>query len=299
VLEEEGTMQDAYDALVAVGFGEYDARAYCALVSRSPANGYQVAKASGVPRAKVYECLERLVLRGAAVPVETAEGGKNGKLFAAVDFNILMEDIEKNISAACHRAKRVLSRLRREEQTVEVLTRIQSEKDLIARAQALVRESTKTLHLALWGEEFGALFPDLAAARRLGVRMSLILYSAYPGIRELQLLGAGAVLHSRTKFDAIPLVGKQFVVVADRARCIVGSIFPESETVDGVFSMNRGLVTNALDLVNHEIYLERILLEVGEPLKRLYGENLEALDAFDPPASHSRPPKQEAHAGRK
>lgn len=287
-------MRDAYEALVAVGFSEYDARAYCALVAHSPANGYQIAKTSGVPRAKVYECLERLVLRGAAVPVESTETGKSSKLFAASDFNVLMDDIEKQMSGACDRAKKVLARVNRQEPTVEVLTRIQSEKDLISRARMLIEEAQKTLHLALWGEEFGALFTDLQTARKRGVRMSLILYSAYPGIRELQLLGAGAVLHSRTKFDAIPLVGKQFVVVADQTRCIVGSIFPDSETVDGVFSMNRGILTNALDLVNHEIYLERILLEVGDPVRECYGRNLEALDAFDPPLSVKKSLK-EAH----
>jgi sugar-specific transcriptional regulator TrmB len=278
-------MEDAHDALVAVGFSEYDARAYCALVAHSPANGYQIAKASGVPRAKVYECLERLALRGAAVPVDSAGDGKGSKLYAASDFHALMDDIEKNMSAACHRAKRVLARVERRDQTVEVLSRIQSEKDLISRACALVREATDSLHLALWGEEFGALFSDLADARKRGVRMSLILYSAYPGIRELQRLGAGAVLHSRTKFDAIPLVGKQFVVVADRQRCIVGSIFPDSGTVEGVFTMNRGILTNALDLVNHEIYLERILLEMGAPVREMYGKELEKLDAFDPPGA--------------
>ena len=47
--------------------------------------------------------------------------------------------------------------------------------------------------------------------------------------------------------------------------------------------MNKGLVTNALDLVNHEIYLERILLEVGKPVLAKYGDDLEGLNAYDPP----------------
>jgi hypothetical protein len=34
-------------------------------------------------------------------------------------------------------------------------------------------------------------------------------------------------------------------------------------------------------MVNHEIYLERILQVVPEPIKAAFGENLEYLDAFD------------------
>ena len=51
--------------------------------------------------------------------------------------------------------------------------------------------------------------------------------------------------------------------------------------------MNKGLVTNALDLVNHEIYLERILLEVGQPVLARYGDRLEGLQAYDPPSEPS------------
>ena len=254
-------IQDAYESLKALGFSEYDARAYTALVARSPANGYQVAKASGVPRAKIYECLDRLVKKGAAVQVEPTADSKNTR-YAACDFNVLMDVIEKNTATACDRARRVLARVERAEQLVEVLWRIQSEKDLIARAQTLIVEARHTLHLALWGDEFGQLFSDLTAARERGVEMSLIVYSDHPGVETLQQIGAGAVRHSRTKFGAVPIMGKQFVVVSDRKRCIVGSIFPDSGTVEGVFSMNRGILTNALDLVSHEIYLERILLEV-------------------------------------
>lgn len=76
---------------------------------------------------------------------------------------------------------------------------------------------------------------------------------------------------------------KQFVLVADRQKCIVGSIFPDGNNVEGVFTMNKGLVSNALDLVNHKIHLEQILLEVGKPVLAKYGDDLEGLNAYDPP----------------
>jgi sugar-specific transcriptional regulator TrmB len=66
VVHVDNSIRDTYEALMAVGFGDYEARAYCALLLQSPANGYQVAKQSGIPRGKIYECLERLVARGAA-----------------------------------------------------------------------------------------------------------------------------------------------------------------------------------------------------------------------------------------
>ena len=56
--------------------------------------------------------------------------------------------------------------------------------------------------------------------------------------------------------------------------------------MDGVFSMNRGLVSNSIDLVNHEIYLERLLDEVGEPIFAKYGPEMEKLNSFDRPKKY-------------
>jgi len=293
-LQQDKTTRDAYEALLATGFGDYEARAYCALLVRSPANGYQIARDSGVPRAKVYECLERLVARGAAVRVEAPDA--KGRLFAPTDAGELIDRFEANSVAACRRARQALARMRTDSRGVEVLWRVASRSDLIDRGQSLIRGATGWLHLALWAEEFQSLLADLLQAVRRGVRMGLILYSPHDGIDSLQALGAGAVLHSRTKLQAIPVMGKQFVVVADRQRCIVGSIFPD-DNVEGVFTLNRGLVINAADLVNHEIYLERILQDVGEPVLAAYGEDLDGLNAFDPPGSASLQQASSRQAG--
>ena len=58
---------DILHALHQLGFTEYEARAYAALVAGGELNGYALAKASGIPRANVYAVAGKLVARGAAV----------------------------------------------------------------------------------------------------------------------------------------------------------------------------------------------------------------------------------------
>lgn len=274
------SLENAYKAIKAIGFGDYDARAYCALLSQSPANGYQIASRSGIPRAKVYETLDRLVARGAAVKVETSN--KNAKVYVAVDPETLINSIQKDMNAACNRAVKELQQWQNEPGVVEFLWRITSRDDLVTRAHALVENAQITLHVALWAEEFDAVLSNLIRAAQRNVRMAIILYSPHPGLRELQKSGAGAILHCDSKLQAVPKLGRQFVLASDRKQCITGSFF-DDHTVDGVYSMNRGLVSNTIDLVNHEIYLERILEEVGAPIFKMYGEKLEKLDSFDSP----------------
>ncbi len=278
------TLEHAYESIKAIGFGEYEARTYCALLAQSPANGYQISAKSGVPRAKIYEVLERLVLRGAAVRVETAK--KDAKVYVAVDPEILIDNIQNDMIYACQRAKQDLEQLQHAPDVVEYFWRIASRDDLVTRAHDLVEAATKTLHVALWAEEFDSVFPHLLAAARRKVKMAIMLYSEHEGLIKLQKAGAGAILHSNSKLQAVPELGRQFVLACDRKQCITGSIFSDG-TMDGVFSMNRGLVSNTIDLVNHEIYLERLLDEVGGPIFEKYGSEMEKLNSFDRPKRKS------------
>lgn len=55
------------------GFTDYEARAYLALCQQSPQTGYELAKNSRIPRANIYEVLQKLENRGAATKVVSNE----------------------------------------------------------------------------------------------------------------------------------------------------------------------------------------------------------------------------------
>ncbi len=276
----ENRIKDAYEALMALGFGNYEAKAYCALLTRSPANGYQVAQASGIPRAKIYECLQRLVSRGAAIQVASQDDA--ARLFAPTDPKELINSIEDGLEASVDRARAALDHFNDSARMVEVHWRITSRQDLVDRGLKLTASAHKVLHVAIWSDEFDKLLPSLLSAAERGIRIALVLYDPHPGLAELQKRCPGVIQHNRSKRQAIPVMGRQFVLVADMERCITGSVFPNNE-VEGVFTMNLGLVTNTVDLVNHEIYLERVMVAAGKPVTQIFGTNLDKLDPFDPP----------------
>ncbi len=59
--------------LGAIGFTEYEAKVYLALLKDHPATGYQLSKQAGIPRSMVYEALGRLDVRGAVLKTEEAK----------------------------------------------------------------------------------------------------------------------------------------------------------------------------------------------------------------------------------
>ena len=58
------TKTEILRTLQGIQFTEYEAKAYLALLEKSPLTGYAVALNSGVPRSKIYEVLGSLVGRG-------------------------------------------------------------------------------------------------------------------------------------------------------------------------------------------------------------------------------------------
>ena len=66
-------MEELIAQLKEMGFTEYEAKAYTALVQQSHVSAYQVSKNSGIPRARVYDILNILVDKGIVLKEETAE----------------------------------------------------------------------------------------------------------------------------------------------------------------------------------------------------------------------------------
>lgn len=86
------------DTLKNLNFTEYEAKAYLTLLEESPLTGYAVAKNSGVPRSRIYEVLDSLVMRGDILvslgntpqytPVPAKELIKNRRIRAEENFEL-------------------------------------------------------------------------------------------------------------------------------------------------------------------------------------------------------------------
>ncbi|KKM12101.1 hypothetical protein SY88_05040 [Clostridiales bacterium PH28_bin88] len=97
-------------ALQDLGFTGYEAATYLALVLRHPATGYELSKSSGVPQAKVYETLPRLVERGAVVGL----GGDPVK-YVPIPPRQLIKKLRESFEHAAQEVETGLARLRNNE----------------------------------------------------------------------------------------------------------------------------------------------------------------------------------------
>ncbi len=79
-------MNDLINKLSQFGFSAYEAKAYLALLQKSPAIGYEVSKISKIPTAKIYETLTGLKNKGIVL-----SSGSEPVLYYPIDPDVLLE----------------------------------------------------------------------------------------------------------------------------------------------------------------------------------------------------------------
>jgi hypothetical protein len=170
------TLDDAAAHLQAVGFGEYEAKAYATLVRDGPLTGYQLAKNSGIPRPNIYGIIDRLEKRSAVTRIEVRDGVK----YAALPAEDMLARLSKAVQTHLADAGEALDAVARA-QDAPYVWNLDGYDNIIARAEALVGDAREDLLVATWSNESALLDGALAAATARGVRITVLCVQGCAG----------------------------------------------------------------------------------------------------------------------
>jgi HTH-type transcriptional regulator, sugar sensing transcriptional regulator len=247
----------AIDLLKSIGMSGYEAKAYVALVQAGrPLNGYEIAKASGVPRSTVYETLGKLVARGAAFEVNARS---NATSYLALPPDTLVGRLRHELESTIDDLSSVLPALTAPA-TTHVVQHLQGADDVLAQALDVVDSATAALFMSVWPEELEVLRPALRRARQRHVEVSCIVFGAVDA--DVALLGR-FYQHRFSNPDVVEtrLGCRVFTVVADRDAVLVGAA--ENGATWGVWSDDPAVVLMAGEYVRHDIALQVIVERIG------------------------------------
>jgi HTH-type transcriptional regulator, sugar sensing transcriptional regulator len=160
------------DALIqrlqALGFSQYEARAYCALLQKSPANGHEVAKTAGIPTSKVYETLERLRTKG-AVLVQRSEP----TLWAPVPHRDLVGRLRQDMESTFSAVEQGLAQLGHEQDTALTWS-LSGHGHVVDSMRRAIDRARERLTGAIPAAALSELAPALRAAAERGVTVDLV-----------------------------------------------------------------------------------------------------------------------------
>jgi sugar-specific transcriptional regulator TrmB len=206
------------DKLVQIGFSEYEAKAYVALLRESPVTGYQLAKLSGVPRSMIYEVLGKLTSRGAAMTLRK-EGSTQ---YAPVPAQEFLEQLHREQETLIGSLERDLADLN-VSSDLDYVWNIEGHENIMAKAYEMIAQARSRIYLALLPETLPTLRPPLVAAIERGVQV--VAYST----RELDLPGARMVAVPPSQVIDERVEGLWLVLVVDGREVLIGELLTENQ----------------------------------------------------------------------
>lgn len=253
----------------------YEAKVYVALVrAGEPLNGYEVAKASGVPRSTVYETLAKLVARGAAFEVQAPT---NGTAYLALPAETLVARLRRELQTTIDDLAAALPALATPSEA-HLVQHIRSRQGVLDRALDVIDGCEGALFVSIWPEELEVILPALERARERGVDLIGIIFGQAP-----EVLHGLAHLHQH-RFSSPEVVlarlgYRVFTVVADRQAVLIGGA--DDRGTWGMWSDDPAVVLVAAEYVRHDIALQVIVGRAG-------GGDLEQVWTSDPELEHLR-----------
>jgi sugar-specific transcriptional regulator TrmB len=250
-------MKSTAQLLQKLGFGAYEAQAYVALLQNEPLNGYELAKASGLPRPNVYNVLRKLEDRGAVIRLETSAGTR----YAAVCPKELMQKLGDRFHEALEATRRSLEEVSGPV-AHEHVWNIRGYAAMLEEAHAVIDEAQEHLLVALWHHEALRLAGHLSRAEARGVVITTLCMEACaqpcPGCR-------GRVFRYRV---ALEQRARWLVLVANSAEVLAAEINSDEEALT-VRTRQKLLVDLSAWYIRHSIALAALVTDLGGKMESL------------------------------
>jgi len=238
--------------LQGLGFSEYEARAYVALLQKNPVTGYELSKLSGVPRSMIYEVLGKLTARGAALTLPS-EGAIR---YAPVSADELLNRLQREYEELIDQTRESLASLSAASD-LDVVWNIKGAGNILAKAREMIDQAQHSLHLALLPETFSLLRSSLSDAVVRGVRV--VLYTT--GSVELDGAEVVAPVLSHEALDQAGALA--LILVMDSSEMLISEGLM-GETARASWTGSPLLVFIAEHHLRTDLYLPRLLALLGD-----------------------------------
>ena len=244
---------DLLAKLTELGFTEYEAKTYLALLDDYPASGYQISKAAGVPRSMVYEALGRLKQRGAVLETPDARA----TLYRPLPPEVLLDNHQQAQQRLVDELRAGLAGLYQSREEDRVWS-IRGREALLAYARELIHQAQREVYLVLDDPDLAALHEPICAAHERGVKISAVLTG-------VALLACGQIVRHPPLESQLHELSGTLVVVVDGQEALVAAGGGE-RAMTATVTRNRNLVLLVRQFVWMELFAQRIFAHMDSDL---------------------------------
>jgi sugar-specific transcriptional regulator TrmB len=201
----------ALQSLSQLGFTDYEAKTYLAMLKSSPVTGYQISKEAGIPRSMVYEALGRLTNRGAVMSHSTGDVTH----YAPLPVNSLLDNLRHEYEDAIDAAHDQLESFQGLTPYDEVWS-IEGHQAVLSRAQEMILSSRSEILISVGDSVLVQLMSQLSTASIAGVSIRFLL------LGDADVPFGEVARHPHMESAAQSIAGS-LVLVVDNSLCLIGS----------------------------------------------------------------------------
>lgn len=253
---------DTIKILKDLHFTEYEAKAYLALMEKSPLSGYAISLNSGVPRSKIYEVLAGMVERG-----EVMMSHENPVLYSPLPPKELIHLRKRKADTSFEMAEKALEHYSYVSLNRENIWNISGTDAILSRTKEAIKHAKDRILVEIWKEDAEEIKEDLRQAADRGVEILIVSYGDIN-------FDFGQIFPHDASEEITKEYGGRWVVLSVDDREVVAGIVSLGENSRAAWTMHPSLVMPITELIIHDLYLYEILKEHRDNLEASFGPHL-------------------------
>lgn len=214
--------------LMELGFTEYEARTYVALLGNARVNRHQLSKIANIPTAKIYDTVDRLVERGFIAPADTSERPE----YIPLPPDEVIKQIRTKTNLRLQSVESQLNELEdKSSNNVRPLTwNLEGRDKILDKTREVINRAEKSIICAVWEQEMEIIHEEMQSAKKRGVDIVLLGFGNVP--EDLGIVhrhGMESKLIEQTG-------GRWLTLVSEEKQEVVIGFFPVNDVATGVWA---------------------------------------------------------------
>jgi sugar-specific transcriptional regulator TrmB len=224
-----------------LGFSQYEAACYMALVGNHPINGSQLSKISGIARSRIYDVLRNLISKGYVIEVKASQ-------YAPLPSDELIRRLKRNFDKNIATFEKEIANASQKEDFEYVWT-LTGYDNVMEKACEMIEAASKEIYVRLFPEADVHLSGHLTAAEKRGVAIRYIAMGNIPEKFDVQVTHPGHENLIKT------IGGRSFDIITDKKEALVGIFEAGNEDCAPInWTRNQWFIIANRDSLRHDFY---------------------------------------------
>ena len=232
------------------GFTQYESKVYEVLLSSSePLDASVVVKYSGVPKAKIYEVLSRMIEKGMIMDSVS----EKKKLYAALPLDLAISKLTSEFQDSIDDLK---ENTYKKSYTDDRVWSLKVDSSIRVQCQELLKEAKKSILISIWSDEMESYLPILQEKEAAGIHVeALIVGDVEPDLKDLYILSPN---------EEHRMLEKNRLLIIDEEEILFAGV--EDDSWQAMKTKSKPIVKFFTEFFYHDVALAEITKKYEETL---------------------------------